>query len=468
MLQAPLLEEYAKSDNRTHILALGPLYLHAFLREKNIPVFYSDPEVEGIDDAELIAFIREKDPLFVGISSLSSNYREAMRMARTIKQHLKHIPIVLGGPQASAIPEVILKIDAEQFDFLCIGEGEDTIYELYQALLAKDDTREIDGLALPHDGEARINKPRGFIADLDSLPFPSRDQVDLRRYNGKGHLYRPERAVPLITSRGCPFKCDYCQSKHILGSKIRFHSADYVLAEIEELYYRYGARYIWFVDDVFTANRKRLTAICEGIANRGLDIKFWCMARAEMIDEASLQLLKKAGMHSMSIGVESGDEEILKGVGKGSRLDDAVKAFDLLRKHKVESHAFFMIGFYHDTHETVMKTINFAKELDPDFASFTVMAPFPGTEVFEKHYKHMVDFSDPDVWRHFHILGGGQTGFGGKYLSREENSKYRDMAFRQFFLRPRKIAKLATKIHSVSQLFELSKSALYVFQGHRN
>jgi anaerobic magnesium-protoporphyrin IX monomethyl ester cyclase len=465
LFKAPYLEIYGSFNTDSHYVALGPLYLHSYLRKRNIPVLFKDPEAEGMSDDDIVAFVEEKNPIIVGITCNTSNYPQARRLATTVKNHFDDLLIILGGAHATAIPEIILQTDSDVFDYVCLGEGEETLHELYEALLGNNDPKNIAGLAFKSAGEIVITNPRGFIKDIDDIPFPSRDQIDVKRYTAQANLHQGKVTATLITSRGCPFKCDYCQSKYILGQRIRFHSADYVVAEIEELQRRYNIKYLAFADDVFTANRSRLAQIMEGIRSRDLDIRFWCMARADMLDDETIRLLKLGGMSSISIGVESGDEEILKDIGKRIKKEDVKRAFGLLKQHKVDAQAFFMIGFYNDTRESIAKTVNFALELDPDFATFGVMVPYPGTEVYEKHYKDLIDFSQPDVWKYFQALGGGMAGFGGRYLTREDFNRLRAKAFRKFYLRPKKLVQLARKIEGMDQLKQYAKTGWVVTRG---
>ncbi len=392
LIKAPCMEAYESLNTKNHFVALGPLYLHAYLRKNNVQVHFFDPEAEGLNRDQLVRLIKEKSPLIIGINCFTSNYIQARNLAAHIKTQFKDAFIILGGPHASAAPETTLNLDGDIFDFLCIGEGEKTLLELYHALKNNGDVSGIKGLAYRFEGTSVINETRSYIDTLDDIPFPSWDQINFKNYSPQANFYKGMSSATIITSRGCPFKCDYCQSKLTLGRKIRFHSADYVLSQIEELYHTYGIRYFRFVDDVFTVNHNRLQHIMEGLEKRQLKIKFWCMTRANMVSNEMLKLLKKGGLDSISIGVESGDNDILKDIGKGITRQDVKKAFSLVKKNKIESQAFFMLGFYHDTDETIKRTIKFAIELNPVFVTFTVLVPYPGTLVFDKHYKNRIDF----------------------------------------------------------------------------
>jgi radical SAM superfamily enzyme YgiQ (UPF0313 family) len=465
LIKAPYLESYGSLNTGNNYLSLGLLYMHAFLREKNVPAYFLDPEAEGLSDEKVIEFIVEKESILIGINCCTSNYMQAKKIAKLVKNRFEKAYVILGGPHASAVPEIILSLDADKFDFLCIGEGEETLYELYQTLLDNGDLSQVKGLAFKSEGQVVLNSPRPLIDTLDNLPFPSWDQVDLSKYSPQANFYKGMPSSILISSRGCPFKCDYCQSKFVLGRRIRFHSSEYVLDQIEELYHRYGIRHFRFVDDVFTVNHDRLEQIIEGIQRKKLKIKFWCMARSNMVGDEMISLLKAGGLDSISIGVESGDDEILKDIGKGTTTEDAENAFYVLKKHKVESQGFFMLGFYHDTYETIMKTINFAIKLDPDFVSYAVMIPYPGTPVYDKYYKDIINFSEPDIWKYFTALSGDLAGFGSKHFTREQLSEFMALGFRKFYLRPKKILQLITKIRTLDQLKEYIKAGWAVTGG---
>ncbi len=465
LVKAPCLEAYENLNTNNHFLSLGPLYLHSYLQKHNIPTLFIDPEAEGLSSDRLIDIISENSPVLIGLSCYTSHYLQAKALSRLLKKRFNDIPIVLGGPHASATPKLILEKDGDLFDFLVIGEGEKTLVELFHALVGGDDISRVDGLAYRLNGDIVFTEPRHFIEDLDELPFPSWDQINFSNYLPQANFNKRLASATLITSRGCPFKCDFCQSKNSMGRKIRFHSAEYVVSQIEELYHHYGIRYFRFVDDVFTVNHTRLQQIVSEIKRRNLRIKFWCMARANMIKEETLLLLKDGGLESISIGVESGNNAILREIGKGIIKEDARKTFLLFAKHGIESQGFFMIGFYHDTYETIMQTISFAIELDPVFATFTVLVPYPGTSVFKKHYQNRIDFDDDMVWNHFTGLGSNLPGFGNALYSREELRDFLTLAYRRFYFRLKKIIRLALKIKGKDQLWEYIKDGCFVIQS---
>jgi radical SAM superfamily enzyme YgiQ (UPF0313 family) len=271
----------------------------------------------------------------------------------------------------------------DAFDFGIAGEGEITAKELLDSVADKKPFENIKSLVFRKQGSIVINDKRPLIENLDILPFPARDLLDTKKYT----FSVPKKGiVPLTmmsTSRGCPYECVFCASKTIWGRNTRFRSAENVAREIKEVYDS-GIQYIAFSDDTFTLNRKRVFDICNEIIKSGMDIKWQMMTRANLIDEEMLALMKKAGLVRMSIGVESGNPEILLKIKKGVTLKEVENAYRIADKIGIETRGSIMLGHPYETRETALETLNFAKNLKECKQMYiNVATPYPGTEFNE-------------------------------------------------------------------------------------
>lgn len=345
-----------------------PLYLDA-LKDDSHPIWQE---------------IREKisnfKPDIVGISVWTTFAASAFKIASICKQCDENLPVVMGGPHISIKYEEVLKICSD-VDFLLRGEGEETFLELIEAIDKRRGKRnarfnDIKGISYSQNGEIIHNPDREFIQNLDAIPFPARDLL-----LNKGS-YNSEDMGLLMTSRGCPYNCSYCATS-IWKRKIRYRSIDNIVEEIKLVIDAYGTRQFTFKDDSFTVNHKRVFEFCDRLIEEGLDINWDCNTRVDIVDEELLKRMKAAGCNGIKVGIETGSERVLKLINKKTTLSQAREAAGLFRKVGIHWTGYFMMGLPSETKEETYQTLEFMKELKPDFASLSVYEPFPGTDLFE-------------------------------------------------------------------------------------
>ncbi len=345
-----------------------PLYLRA-VRDDNHPVW-----------REMMERIRDFNPDLVGISVWTTFAASAFKLASICKQFDKSLPVVMGGPHISIKYKEVLRI-CPDVDFLVRGEGEETFAQLVRAVEAgRGDknaaSNDIKGISYIRNGEAVHNPAREFIKDLDSILFPARDLL-LNRDS-----YNSEDMGLLMTSRGCPYNCSYCATS-IWERKTRYRSVDNIIKEIKMIIDKYGTRQITFKDDSFTVSKKRVSEFCDRLIKENIKINWDCNTRVNLVDEQILKKMKKAGCNGIKVGIETGSERVLNLMNKKISLDQSRKAAKLFRKAGIHWTGYFMMGLPSETMEEVYQTLEFMKVLKPDYASFSVYEPFPGTELFE-------------------------------------------------------------------------------------
>jgi radical SAM superfamily enzyme YgiQ (UPF0313 family) len=313
------------------------------------------------------------NPDIIGITMFTANYKVAKVIAKIAKGFNDNIKIIVGGVHPTIDPEGTLKNN--EFNFLVRGEGEVTFLEFVKGKRYS----EIQGLSYKKNGKIIHNKARPFIKDLDTLSFPSRDLfINRTRNMDFGNI---------ITGRGCPYSCIYCASKKIWHKKVRFRSAENVVKELIYLKENYNSPLIYFVDDTFTLNRNRAKEICRGIIKKSLDIEWKCDTRVDCLDYELVNLMKKSGCIRIKIGVETGSEKILKRIKKGLTKDKIRKGVDIIKRVGIPLTVYLMAGFPEETNNDIKETIEFGKEIDADYYSLSIVAPYLGTEIYDEYLK---------------------------------------------------------------------------------
>jgi len=331
---------------------------------------------------EMKGDIHNFKPDVIGISVWTSFAASAFKIASLCKGYDHSIPIVMGGPHISLKHEEVIKI-CPDVDYLITGEGETTFSELLKILQniktyenSDDPFKDIKGLSYKLNGVAVHNPHREFISDLDSLPFPAYDLL----FNKD--CYTAEDMGLIMSSRGCPYGCSYCATE-IWKRKVRYHSVDYIVEAIHRVIKEFGTKQFSFKDDSLTANKKRVLALCDKLIKENIAINWDCNTRVDLVDEELLRKMKAAGCNSIKVGIETGSEKVLKLVNKKTTLAQARDAAKLFKKVGIHWTGYFMIGIPSETREEIYQTLNFMREIKPDFASLSVYGPFPGTDLFK-------------------------------------------------------------------------------------
>jgi len=345
---------------------------------------------------DIVAKIKRQQPDIVGITTYTATMTGVEYICHILKDETD-LPILLGGLHATAIPDRTLKETGA--DVIICGEGERVITDVVN-LFEKD-------LPIPK----KTKYPQ--MENLDEIPFPARDLLE--NYNQYG--------TNIISSRGCFFKCIFCASHMMWGRQVRFRSPSNVLREIDELVEKYNVKGIRICDDTFTIRKDHVLKICAKIRARDYDLSISCGTRADTMDRDIAKFLKNAKCHTVSMGVESGNEEMLKHMKKGISKEDVVRTVKTLKSENLGVSLEFILGFEIETLETIQDTIDFMRFLDPDFAEINILTPYPGTELWSSKFEKI-------PWYKFFHQSKGLV--SSKQLTQEEMSKEFIRAYKIF------------------------------------
>ena len=361
-------------------------------------------------------------------------------MARACKAASPSSLVTLGGVHPTVLPEETLA--AEGVDYVIKGEGEFT----YLELVTGRPEEEIEGLSFKRNGRPYHNPPRPPIQDINSLPFPAFHLMPIDKYHPTIGTYRQLPAMGVIGSRGCPFDCTYCASPAFWGRKVRLRSAQNIFAEISTLVKNYGVKEIQLLDDTFTASKNRVKELCNLLLGADFRISWSCNSRVDTIDADVLQMMKASGCHSITYGIESADEQMLKTIRKRISLEQARTAIALTKKYGITCRTSFMFGNPGETRETMEKSVRFARETLPDFVYINILRPYPGTEVYDWARK------EGHLMREDWYMNPTEAVMKLPNISREELMMAQKKAMKSFYLSPRYIFSRSLRIRSWGDL----------------
>ncbi|MBN1220513.1 MAG: radical SAM protein [Anaerolineae bacterium] len=435
----------------------------------------------------------------VGISAPTPLITNAWEAAKIAKKH--GAVTILGGPHLTLQPHESMQ--KPQVDLVVRGEAEYTIIEILQAaekeqLIVKSELSMINesvnnsqftihnsqlfhpaagwgnilGLSWRNtDGKIIHNPDRALPDDIDAIPFPAHHLFKIERYTNLNPLTdgldMNARAYTIVTSRGCPYKCTYC-SKPITGDTWRGRSIDNVIAEWQWLVKDLGATEIGITDDIWNLDKERAKNLCWALIKAKLNHVPWVTIHGMKVnntDEELFKLMKQAGCKRVGFGVENGDDWMLRHViKKGQTVDMVRQAFKWAKQARLQTMGFFIFGMPGETEESMEKTIRLALEIDPDLAHFMMAAPFPGTEMWETLKKHGDVFSDSMDWSQLAIQDD-KAHFAFGDMTKEMVERKWHEAHRRFYLRPKRIARIAIRKDTWQRFPYYAKTAASMLLG---
>jgi anaerobic magnesium-protoporphyrin IX monomethyl ester cyclase len=352
--------------------SLGLMYLSAALRRAGYGVRHIDHTF--LERGDVLAQIDRLKPSVIGIYCMITMQDEALSLAQQVRE--KALTVV-GGPYPSGEPDTFV----DQFDLVAVGEGEETIVQVMEHL---DDRRfeEIPGLVFKRDSEIVRTTPRVRTKDMSHLPLPYRGDIPNAEYITYWRKHWKDATTPLMSTRGCPFRCDFCH-KSVFGDLFSARPVDSVVAEMREIA-ELGYDHIWMSDDLFTLNYKRTFELAQAIENEHLPLTWECLSRVTHVDQALFEQMRRAGCKRIFFGIESGDLNVLKEMKKGITPEQARAAVEACVAAGIKAAGFFMVGYLGETTDSLIRSINFSSSLPLDYVSYTIAYPLPGTGFYDR------------------------------------------------------------------------------------
>ena len=433
---------------------LGLMYLAGYL-EKHSPyqIKILDCQVEKLNYQQIKERLIQENPDIIGITAMTFTLIDVIKISQLIKHINPKIKVVLGGPHVNIYP--IETIEIKEIDFLILGEGEEPFKDLLDNINQIKNLYQIKGIVFKDKDKIINNGPRELIKDLDSIPFPARQLLPYQKYFSVVSSQAP--VTTMFTSRGCPFKCLFCDRPH-LGKIFRARSAKNVIEEMKKCQ-KIGIKEIFIYDDTFSVDKQRVLDICQGLVEKKINIAWDVRTRVDTIDEKTLTAMKKAGCQRIHYGVEAGTQKILNILKKGITLEQIEKAFKITKKIGIQTVGYFMIGSPSEKKEDILQTIKFAKKLNPDFIHISVTTPFPATGLYYLGLEKKI--LPYDYWQEF------AKNPNPKFIpcAWEENLTKKQLfcllkhAYRSFYFRPNYILKKISKLTSWQELKNKARAA---------
>jgi radical SAM superfamily enzyme YgiQ (UPF0313 family) len=351
---------------------LGLCQLAAVDRNNLIQVF--DADGEDLTDDQTEKLLRELQPRVVGLSATSFTLEIVEKWAKFCKSI--NAKIIVGGPHPSLSPLNTFE-KCPSIDFIVRGEGEVVINELIEQILTEKFDNQLSGVCSRNGNDFHINNEILKVNDFSQLPFPDLSYMPIHNYWCPDAVSKP--MVTMMTTRGCPYRCEFCSSPAVMGKKVRGWSIEQVISELKYLHFELGVKEISFVDDVFTINRKRTLELCNEIVKNNIQITWFCNARADHIDDEIARTMKLAGCHQTYLGFESGSQTILDNIKKGTTIERLVKGAEFLKQNGIGRSIGFVLGLPGENEETVLQSIALAQKLQPERLQFTRFTPLVGS-----------------------------------------------------------------------------------------
>jgi radical SAM superfamily enzyme YgiQ (UPF0313 family) len=427
---------------------IGVAYLAAACRRAGHDTLLLDNFVAGRSPRDVAGLAREWGADVVGLSMLTPTARATAALAQTIRDQAPHARIVLGNLHASLFAEQLLAEDC--CDAVVHGEGETVFPQLVAALAAGLAPDGLPGVSYRRNGGATTNPPAPHLEDLDTLPWPAWELLPWRRYTFLPFVTVARPCLALLGTRGCPYRCKFCALGY-QGKKHRARRPAEIAAEADWLSRAFGVRHIGFVDPIFPYHKAHGLAVCEAFVARGVpDRAAWTSeTRVDMVDDELCRAMKRAGCRRILFGVESGDNGVLRGVGKNFTVATVREAVATARRAGLEITAFFMLGLPGETAQITRRTIEFARELDIDFAKFGLTVPLPGSALYDELERD--GKIPPDAWERFFTfqVDPTQLPYVPAGLTAAALLRLHRRATWRFYMRPKMVFRHLFRIRSI-------------------
>lgn len=400
-------------------------------------------------EAAVEAVLKAK-PRWAGITATTEMIGSAMVLAKELKKRSPDITVLIGGPHVSAAPEETMARCAE-FDIAFIGESENTLAEYLDKASSGSDTAAVKGIMVRSTGGPKYTGKRDFVSDMDNVPFPAWDLLPdiTKHYQPAVTNYRRLPYTSLVTSRGCPGQCIFCD-RSVFGNKVRAFSAEYIIEMIKKLMREYGVREVCFYDDNFLLLKDRLKKFCRLLKEEKIDLIWSCSARIDTVDQETLDLIRQAGCWQIGYGIESGSDDILKLMKKNITVERISGKIEASKKAGLLVRGYFILGNPGETKGSLKATLGLMKRLPLDDLLVEYMTPYPGCELYDDIEKYGAGTRQWDRLNTFSV------NFVPHGVTEKELRDTFTSAYRDFYLKPRTIWSYLTRFKNPFKLIKLS------------
>lgn len=447
---------FSKKDKRNLItpddllFPLGLGYVASALERDGHIVHIFDFRIKSNTLKSYINLITSQNFDVVGFSVVSMLFNATINLASITKSAFQECAIIVGGPFVTTHPQLLVK-HSNSIDFEVIGEGEITIVELLRAIEKNQNFKQIKGIVY-RVGENIIQTPkRPFIKNLDSIPWPARHLVDQKYYHPLCGMFFKLPLFQIITYRGCPYNCIFCDNRLIWGKEIRRRSPGDVINEIKYLIIKYNIKEIQFLDDTFTIPKNWIYQFYEILKLENIDIIWRCFTRIDSVNPELLKIMYNSGCRSIGYGIESGDDNILKKMEKGITVEKIRQVIKWTKDANIEVRGYFMLNFPGESKESIKKTLALSRELDIDYAGFKITNPLHG-EKLRSIVKSSCEIINKN-YEDFDASMGNTIFFVQKGLSYNYIKRSYKRAIKGFYFRPSYILKTIRKAHNFKIFF---------------
>lgn len=448
-----LLIKPQSSYNLQYTPPLGLGFISSFAKKKGFRVEILDCNVRGITPEHLPAAVKIEDYKLIGLQVFDMDLEAAKKYLQVLRRQAGDFKIVAGGPAPSSNPHAVFSFLPEA-DFLVVGEGERAAVGLLelgrQADYAQSRLSQIPNLAYRQDGQI-ILTAHEYIENLNEVGAPDWEGLNPKLYGNAVHgfFYRRLPVLPVMVSRGCPFRCSFCGSRNITGYKVRRRDPSSVIDELEYLKHEYGLKEFQVIDDNFTFPNSEALKFAEGLIKRKLDLLWTCPngLRLDTLDTRLLSAMKESGCYEVAVGIESGDPGILKDIGKGIKLETIKEKINLIYKQGINIIGFVMVGYPLETLATLRRSLKFILSLPLVRISLTRFVPLPGTPVTDRLIAQG-EIALKDI--SFDKLQYGSFSYIPPALTEKQLRYWYRVFFLRFLLRPRIIWHNLSSIRTLS------------------